>query len=121
MHVRFISNEKDGGGGGGGMGIRATLIPHFRINPPILRLYSFDGTILDVSGKKWAVVSGSARVTNYRDNRIKHQTLLSDVQSAFASGVVSAAIEFDGSLWVWGKSKRGQLGLRTGITEAIVP
>lgn len=43
------------------------------------------------------------------------------VQSAFASGVISAAIGIDGSLWVWGKSKRGQLGLGKGITEAIVP
>ncbi|GKD39670.1 ultraviolet-B receptor UVR8 isoform X1 [Tanacetum coccineum] len=46
---------------------------------------------------------------------------LSDVQSAFASCVVSAAIGVDGSLWVWGKSKRGQLGLGIGITEVIVP
>ena len=43
------------------------------------------------------------------------------MQSASASGVVSAAIGVDGSLWVWGKSKRGQLGLGTGITEVIVP
>ncbi|CAL5342214.1 unnamed protein product [Camellia sinensis] len=31
------------------------------------------------------------------------------VQAAFASGAISAAIGDDGSLWVWGKSKRGQL------------
>lgn len=43
------------------------------------------------------------------------------VTAAFASGVVSAAIGDDGSLWVWGKSKRGQLGLGKGITEASVP
>ncbi|KAJ9169888.1 hypothetical protein P3X46_018035 [Hevea brasiliensis] len=43
------------------------------------------------------------------------------VLSASASGVVSAAIGDDGSLWVWGKSKRGQLGLGKGITEALVP
>lgn len=43
------------------------------------------------------------------------------VQSAFASGVVSAAIGDDGALWVWGKSKRGQLGLGKDITEAILP
>ncbi|KAF2289009.1 hypothetical protein GH714_023838 [Hevea brasiliensis] len=42
------------------------------------------------------------------------------VLSASASGVVSAAIGDDGSLWVWGKSKRGQLGWE-GITEALVP
>lgn len=43
------------------------------------------------------------------------------VTAAFASGVVSAAIGDDGSLWVWGRSKRGQLGLGKGITEASVP
>lgn len=43
------------------------------------------------------------------------------VQAAFASGVISAAIGDDGSLWVWGKSKRGQLGLGKDITEAILP
>lgn len=44
-----------------------------------------------------------------------------NVQAAFASGVVSAAIGDDGSLWVWGRSKRGQLGLGKGIIEALVP
>ncbi|KAL2478183.1 Regulator of chromosome condensation (RCC1) family protein [Forsythia ovata] len=43
------------------------------------------------------------------------------VQAAFASGVISAAIGDDGSLWVWGKSKRGQLGLGKDITEAVLP
>lgn len=43
------------------------------------------------------------------------------VIAAFASGVISSAIGDDGSLWVWGKSKRGQLGLGEGITEAVVP
>ncbi|KAI8006670.1 Ultraviolet-B receptor UVR8 [Camellia lanceoleosa] len=43
------------------------------------------------------------------------------VQAAFASGVISAAIGDDGSLWVWGKSKRGQLGLGKGITESVSP
>lgn len=43
------------------------------------------------------------------------------VQAAFASGVVSAAIGDDGALWVWGKSKRGQLGLGKDITEAALP
>ncbi|KAI7737982.1 hypothetical protein M8C21_022828 [Ambrosia artemisiifolia] len=46
---------------------------------------------------------------------------LSGVQSVFASGVVSAAVRGDGSLWVWGRSKRGQLGLGNGIIEAVVP
>ncbi|KAL6222395.1 hypothetical protein ACLB2K_005787 [Fragaria x ananassa] len=44
-----------------------------------------------------------------------------NVCSAFASGVISAAIEGDGSLWVWGKSKRGQLGLGEQVMEAVVP
>ncbi|KAI3465942.1 hypothetical protein Pfo_022605 [Paulownia fortunei] len=43
------------------------------------------------------------------------------VLAAFASGVVSAAIGDDGTLWVWGKSKRGQLGLGKDITEAVLP
>ncbi|TKY70398.1 Ultraviolet-B receptor UVR8 [Spatholobus suberectus] len=44
-----------------------------------------------------------------------------NVCGAFASGVVSAALGDDGSVWVWGKSKRGQLGLGKNITEAVVP
>lgn len=43
------------------------------------------------------------------------------VQSAFASGVISAAIGDDGSLWTWGRSKRGQLGHGKGITDALMP
>ena len=43
------------------------------------------------------------------------------VRAAFASGVVSAAIGDDGSLWVWGRSKRGQLGLGRDVTEATKP
>ncbi|GAU42337.1 hypothetical protein TSUD_242340 [Trifolium subterraneum] len=43
------------------------------------------------------------------------------VCAAFASGVVSSAVGEDGSVWVWGKSKRGQLGLGKDVIEAIVP
>ena len=43
------------------------------------------------------------------------------VQAAFASGVVSAAVGDDGSLWAWGRSKRGQLGLGEGVIEAARP
>ncbi|KAL0906355.1 hypothetical protein M5K25_024843 [Dendrobium thyrsiflorum] len=39
-----------------------------------------------------------------------------NVQAAYASGVVSAAVGDDGSLWVWGRSKRGQLGLGKGVS-----
>lgn len=31
------------------------------------------------------------------------------------------AIAKDGSLWAWGKSKRGQLGLGPNVTHALVP
>lgn len=44
-----------------------------------------------------------------------------EAKAAFASGVASMAIGGDGSLWVWGRSKRGQLGLGEGITEATLP
>ncbi|XP_057546849.1 uncharacterized protein LOC130825576 isoform X3 [Amaranthus tricolor] len=43
------------------------------------------------------------------------------VKSAFASGVTSVAIGDDGSMWTWGRSKRGQLGLRKGVMESLVP
>ncbi|GER29118.1 regulator of chromosome condensation family protein [Striga asiatica] len=43
------------------------------------------------------------------------------VAATFASGVVSAATGDDGTLWVWGKSKRGQLGLGKDMTEAVSP
>ncbi|KFK29675.1 hypothetical protein AALP_AA7G164000 [Arabis alpina] len=43
------------------------------------------------------------------------------VRAAYASGVISAAIGDDGSLWVWGRSKRGQLGLGKGTMEALLP
>lgn len=46
---------------------------------------------------------------------------LVNVRSASASGVVSAALGDDGSLWIWGRSKRGQLGLGKDVTEAVIP
>ncbi|KAL2933897.1 Ultraviolet-B receptor UVR8 [Bienertia sinuspersici] len=43
------------------------------------------------------------------------------VHAAFASGVISVAVGDDGSVWTWGRSKRGQLGHGKGITEALMP
>lgn len=43
------------------------------------------------------------------------------VCGAFASGVVSCCVGDDGSVWVWGMSKRGQLGLGKHVTEAVLP
>ncbi|KAH0450145.1 hypothetical protein IEQ34_020837 [Dendrobium chrysotoxum] len=44
-----------------------------------------------------------------------------NVQAVYVSGVVSTAVGDDGSLWVWGRSKRGQLGHGKGVTEAVKP
>uniref|UniRef100_A0A0E0NB77 RCC1-like domain-containing protein n=1 Tax=Oryza rufipogon TaxID=4529 RepID=A0A0E0NB77_ORYRU len=41
--------------------------------------------------------------------------------SSAAGTTPRAAIGCDGSLWVWGRSKRGQLGLGKDIVEAAVP
>ncbi|KAJ1703470.1 hypothetical protein LUZ63_003249 [Rhynchospora breviuscula] len=44
-----------------------------------------------------------------------------EVRAVSASGVASSAIGKDGSVWVWGRSKRGQLGLGWDIIEAKSP
>ncbi|KAL9237564.1 hypothetical protein vseg_012096 [Gypsophila vaccaria] len=44
-----------------------------------------------------------------------------NVRAAFASGVISAAVGDDGSVWTWGRSKRGQLGHGKGVLEALAP
>ncbi|KAM7492452.1 hypothetical protein LguiA_035373 [Lonicera macranthoides] len=62
----------------------------------------------------------SPRETWHEPKRVEGLNQVS-VKSAFASGVISTALGVDGSLWVWGKSKRGQLGLGKGITDAVLP
>ncbi|XP_010493645.1 PREDICTED: ultraviolet-B receptor UVR8-like isoform X1 [Camelina sativa] len=69
---------------------------------------------------------GPISVDSSRDSRLSEPKRVEgldhvNVRAAFASGVVSAATGDDGSLWVWGRSKRGQLGLGKGIIEALVP
>eukprot|EP00250_Pteridium_aquilinum_P017013 c23413_g1_i1 orf=786-2108(-) len=44
-----------------------------------------------------------------------------NVKDIAGSGVISMVIDAHGSLWAWGKSKRGQLGLGEGIIEAPSP
>ena len=44
-----------------------------------------------------------------------------EVVAARGSGVVSMAVAKDGSLWAWGKSKRGQLGLGANVIHAQTP
>ncbi|KAF3321432.1 Ultraviolet-B receptor UVR8 [Carex littledalei] len=44
-----------------------------------------------------------------------------EIRAVSASGVTSSAIGKDGSLWVWGRSKRGQLGLGRDVIEAKAP
>lgn len=43
------------------------------------------------------------------------------VKAVAGSGVVSIAVAEDGSAWSWGRSKRGQLGLGPGVTDALLP
>lgn len=44
-----------------------------------------------------------------------------EIRAVSASGVTSSALGADGSLWVWGRSKRGQLGLGRDVIEAKSP
>lgn len=73
--------------------------------------------------KEFQLGHGLSHVNRHLSNEAKKVEGLNQVkvQSVSASGVISSAVGDDGSLWVWGKSKRGQLGLGKGITEAILP
>lgn len=73
--------------------------------------------------KEFQLGHGLSHVNRHLSNEPKKVEGLNQVkvQSVSASGVISSAVGDDGSLWVWGKSKRGQLGLGKGITEAILP
>jgi alpha-tubulin suppressor-like RCC1 family protein len=43
------------------------------------------------------------------------------VTRAAGSGVASFAVGKDGSLWAWGRSQRGQLGLGSKIVDSPLP
>ncbi|KAJ6680655.1 REGULATOR OF CHROMOSOME CONDENSATION (CELL CYCLE REGULATORY PROTEIN)-RELATED [Salix purpurea] len=144
--TRWMSSSTEvmsfGDGSHGALGLRTSLIGHGMdaYEPtPVTGLPS-DITLVSAGhyhslavtshGQLWAwgrnhEVQLGRGLLNTRDtwNEPKRVEGLDQVQvtAAFASGVVSAAIGDDGSLWVWGRSKRGQLGLGKGITEASVP
>ena len=50
-----------------------------------------------------------------------NKDLVMQVKSMAASGVVSFAVLTDGTVWAWGSSKRGQLGLGLGCVQALQP
>ena len=59
-----------------------------------------------------------------RSRRTSHNSTVLNacqVKSVAASGVASFAVLMDGTVWAWGTSKRGQLGLGPGITQALRP
>lgn len=43
------------------------------------------------------------------------------VKSMAASGVASFAVLTDGTVWAWGSSRRGQLGLGPGCVQTLQP
>lgn len=45
--------------------------------------------------------------------------LYAQVKDAAASGVASFAVLTDGTVWSWGSSKRGQLGLGPGTSSSL--
>lgn len=97
---------------------KTTLIK--KIKQMICTLYYTWNRGLNVLTRHFYFVYVCGRETWYEPKRVEGLNGVS-VKSAFASGVISTAIGVDGSLWVWGKSKRGQLGLGKGITEAVLP
>ncbi|XP_004512057.1 ultraviolet-B receptor UVR8 isoform X2 [Cicer arietinum] len=115
-----------------GMGVDAyepTPIPS--LPSDILSVYAghYHSLALNSQGQLWAwgrnneAQLGRGLSSRETWNEPKRVEGLENVKvcGAYASGVVSSAVGEDGSVWVWGKSKRGQLGLGKHIIEAVAP
>lgn len=115
---------------GTGMGMDAyepTIVPNLPSDVSFVSAGHYHSLAVTSGGEIWAwgrneegQVGRIGRNSRSEAKRVEGLENVS-VRSAFASGVVSTAIGEDGSLWVWGRSKRGQLGLGKGVIEALVP
>ncbi|KAF9622613.1 hypothetical protein IFM89_032512 [Coptis chinensis] len=113
-----------------GLGIHAfepTKIPNLPTNITSIGAGHYHSLALTSHGEVWAwgrnneFQLGRNKGRNENEPEKVHGLDGVRVRSVLGSGVVSAAVGYDGSLWVWGKSKRGQLGLGKGVIESALP
>ncbi|XP_027361893.1 serine/threonine-protein kinase Nek8 isoform X2 [Abrus precatorius] len=144
VHLKWMSTVMsfgDGSHGALGLGLPAGVEPDAYEPTPVPALPSdivsvhaghYHSLALTSNGHLWAwgrnneaqlgrgLISCGERESWHEPKRVEGLEHV-NVCAAFASGVVSAAVGDDGSVWVWGKSKRGQLGLGKNITQAVAP